>query len=135
METINIPNDIPIVCVRATSFPEGVMAAHEKLHSLISHDKPRRNYSVSWMGPDNKILYMAGSEIVEEKDHHLEGTEKFTVRAGDYISETIHNFMENIPAIGQTFQSMLKRDDIDPNGYCLEHYVDDKTVVCMVPLV
>ena len=134
MKTIQIPEDIPLVCVKASSFPDGVMDAHRKLHSLISHDKPRRNYSVSYMGRNGEIDYMAGSEIIEAKDNTLPGTEKFTVRKGDYISEPIHNYMQNIPAIGQTFQQMLKRTDIDPNGYCLEHYLDDKTVVCMVPL-
>jgi predicted transcriptional regulator YdeE len=134
MKTLNIPEDIPIVCITASSFPDGVMEAHRKLHALISHDKERRYYSVSYMGPENKILYMAGAEIVEEKDHALPGTEKFTIPKGDYISEPIHNYMQNLPAIGQTFEQMLKRADIDPNGYCLEHYLDDKTVVCMVPL-
>jgi len=135
MTIIHIPNGRKIICVKATSFPDGVMDGHRKLHCLITHDKPRRYYSVSHGSENGLILYMAGAEIVEDADHGLADTEEFTIRKGDYISKEIQGYMENIPAIGETFAEMLKRPDIDPQGYCLEHYLDQKTVVCMVPLM
>jgi hypothetical protein len=35
METIKLENDITVMYVTAASFPDGVLAAHQKLHSLI----------------------------------------------------------------------------------------------------
>ncbi len=42
--------------------------------------------------------------------------------------------MKDLPAIGNTFQQMIARPDIDPEGYCVEWYLSDKDVQCMVRL-
>jgi hypothetical protein len=42
--------------------------------------------------------------------------------------------MKDIPAIGNTFQELLETPGIDPNGYCVEWYINDKDVICMIRL-
>jgi hypothetical protein len=42
--------------------------------------------------------------------------------------------MQNIPKVKETFQKLLAQPDVDPNGYCLEWYLNDKDMKCMVKL-
>ena len=42
--------------------------------------------------------------------------------------------MKDIPAIQKTFNQLLEYPDIDPQGYCVEQYIDQKDLICMVRL-
>lgn len=35
MEKFILDRDIPVICIQAKSFPEGVLAAHQSLHSIV----------------------------------------------------------------------------------------------------
>ena len=45
---------------------------------------------------------------------------------------SINNYMKDIPAIGNAFQQLTALPDIDAQGYCVEWYLNDKDVKCMV---
>ena len=42
--------------------------------------------------------------------------------------------MKDISAIGEAFKLLLSNRDIDPQAYCVEWYLSDKDVKCMVRL-
>ena len=128
-------SDIPIICIVADSFPDGVMEAHQKLHSRITHSVDRKYFSVSWMKEGGSLHYQAGAEILDPQDASIQDGVPFTIRKGKYSSITIHDFMNNIHAIAEAFQQLLKNENMDPNGYGLEWYVSQSEVKCMVPLI
>jgi len=132
MENYHLEKDIKILCVTAESFPDGVLAAHQKLHQLIPYSKERKYYGISRPNEQRTIIYKAAVEAKPE-DEKL-GLETITLKKGNYISTLIHNYMEDIPAIGQAFQQILTDPRIDPNGMCVEWYLNDKDVQCMVRL-
>lgn len=81
---------------------------------------------------NGKIIYKAAAEELiagELAEHDLE---KLTIPAGDYHCIFISDFMKNIAAIGEAFDQLIQLPDIDPEGYCVEWYVSDKDVRCMV---
>jgi len=47
MEDYNIREDIKVMYVKATSFPEGVEMAHQELHKLLTLDDQRRFFGIS----------------------------------------------------------------------------------------
>jgi len=47
---------------------------------------------------------------------------------------TLKNFADDIPLIGETFRNLLADPRIDPQGYCLEFYLNEHDMRCMVPL-
>jgi hypothetical protein len=133
MDTIMFDSDIAVFCVNAKSFPEGVQAAHQTLHAKYPPASGRRYYGISSLH-DGDIKYKAAIEfgdLVETRDPDLE---KFVIRKGKYASKVIRNFMEDIPSIGRAFRDLLKDVRIDPNGYCLEEYFNDKDVRCLIKL-
>ena len=44
MKRIKIENDIKVFYIQAKSFPDGVMEAFQKMHSLIEFPPQRRNF-------------------------------------------------------------------------------------------
>jgi|ERR1044072_2898962 hypothetical protein len=131
MEKFTLEKDIRVFCVTAKSFPDGIMDAFKKLQALVPGD--RKYFGLS--RPENgSIVYKAAVEEKEPGEAEKLNCEPFIIRKGNYLSKTITDYMKNTPAIGETFQEMIKQPDIDPNGYCVESYFNEKDVCCMVRL-
>jgi 3-hydroxy-3-methylglutaryl CoA synthase len=127
--------DINVLCVTASSFPDSIMAAFDKLTSLIQSAVPRRIFGISYGDGNKNIIYKAAAEENSTEEAARLSCERFTIEKGEYISEYIEDFMKNIPAMGQAFQEMCRDKRIDSNGYCIEMYLNNnKDVLCMVKL-
>ena len=134
MKSFFLQADIKVFYVTAISFPDGILGAHQKLHSLIGSPVGRRFFGISYPDTSLKIIYKAGVEENYTGEGEKLGCETFIIKKGQYTSIYIKEFMKNIPKIGQSFQELLTDKRIDPNGCCVEEYVHDNDVRCMVRL-
>jgi hypothetical protein len=135
MKPYFLNSDINVLCVTASSFPDGIMAAFNKLNSLVDTPGSRKVFGISYGDGNKNIIYKAALEENSADEATRLGCERFTIRKGEYVSEYIEDFMKNIPAMGQAFQEMCKDKRIDSNGYCIEMYLNNnKDVLCMVRL-
>lgn len=133
METITLDHDIKVIYVTATSFPDGVMVAFDKLYAFMPPDGSRRIFGIS--RPENGVItYRAGAEETTDGETEKLGCDSMVLKSGKYLAVTIRDFMKNIPAIGAAFQQILSQPGIDPNGYCVEWYLNGEDVQCMVRL-
>lgn len=136
MEQIKLDQDITVFYVDATSFPEGVLDAFERLHAYFPFNASRRFFGLSRMENNREIVYKAAVEILDSAgavDHPLK---TMTIPKGNYIAETVHQFKDKIPQIGETFMKLLAHPSLDPQGYCVEEYLpNDQDVVCMVRIL
>ncbi len=133
MEQITFDLDIPVISLDA-DFPNGVMAAHMRLHDTLADSEARQYYGLSWSDGKGGLLYKAAASERSPGEAAEYGFDTFVIKKGVYISETLKNFMDDIPLIGETFQKMLDDPRIDPQGYCLEYYLGEKDMRCMVLL-
>ncbi|HTF02906.1 MAG TPA: transcriptional regulator, partial [Bacteroidia bacterium] len=117
-----------------TSFPEGILAAHQQLHALVPFSAQRRYFGISHPIENGKIVYKAAAEETSADEAKTLNLEAFTIRSGKYISLVIADYMTNPAHISEAFQQLLAHPGIDPNGYCLEWYLNEKDVRCMVGL-
>ena len=125
-------SDTKVMYITATSFPDGVMAAFDKLYALIPPDGNRRIFGIS--RPEKGVItYRAGAEELADGEAQKMGCNSLVVKQGKYLVITVRDFMKNIPAIGAAFQEILSQPGIDPNGYCVEWY-QNNDVQCMVRL-
>lgn len=129
-----LENDIRVLCVKASSFPEGVMAAHEQLHRVFGPAGKRRFFGISHPDESGSIVYKAAAEQLNGAEPVASGYEAFTIRKGKYFSEFIPDFCADVQLVGKTFGALLKHPQLDPRGYCLEIYENDRDVLCLVPL-
>lgn len=135
MEIRTIDKDIPILYVTATSFPDGIPEAYEKLHVHVPFSPNRKFYGLSRPEKANGIVYKAAAEAKAPDEAGKFGLDTMVIPKGTYISETVHNFREDMQLIGKTFEKLLKQPNLDRQGYCIEWYLpDDKDVICMIRL-
>ncbi|MCF8450069.1 MAG: hypothetical protein K9G49_09395 [Taibaiella sp.] len=134
METYQINNDIEVYCLTATSFPHGLPEIYGKLHAEYPPEDGRTYFGISYHDGKGSIVYKAAVHLNDTDSKPTDEYEQFAIKEGTYLSEVIHNYMDNTPAIGMLFQQMIKDSRIDPSGYCLEMYLSPTNVQCMVRL-
>jgi hypothetical protein len=134
MEKYHLPEDITAMYITAGSFPDGVLAAHQKLHGTVQRTNERKYYGISFRDKSGTIIYKAAAEELREGEAESLGLATYVIRKGDYISIDIHDFMHKVTSIGETFQKLISDPRIDPNGACIEWYMNDDDMKCMVRL-
>ncbi len=134
IEIITLVNDIEIFYQTADSFPEGILAAHKKLHSVIPFLHERNYFGIS--RPENgRVVYKACAEVLDVAEKEKYQLNTLVLKKGKYISTLVHNFKKKPESIGLAFQKLLSNPNLDPIGYCVEWYMnDDETVKCLVRL-
>jgi hypothetical protein len=133
MEKFTLDKNIKVFCVSAKSFPDGAMDAHQKLHSIVPFTGNRRYFGISH--PENGVIgYKAAAEELVDGEAEKFGLEPFVIKSGEFISITIPDYAKDVQSIRRTFKELLASPGIDPDGYCLEWYLNDTDVRCMVPL-
>jgi len=135
MEKYLIDTDIKVLCITAESFPSGVGEAFQKLVSYIGEGQDRTLYGISYSNGKGDIIYKAAFEELFPGEADKGGFETFLIRKGEYTSEILPDWKKDESIIGRTFQKLLKQPNLDPNGYCLEIYLNEKDVRFLVPLL
>jgi predicted transcriptional regulator YdeE len=134
MKNFTLNEEIEVMCVAAESFPEGIAAAHQKLDAIAPVASDRRHFGISRGDGSGGTIYKAAAEEKEAGEAEKLGLERFTIRKGKYAQERVENFMRNIPKVAETFKKLLAHPELDPNGYCLEWYLSNRDMKCMVKL-
>lgn len=133
METTIFENDIKVFYVAAKSFPEGIMDAHNTLHSLVPFSSERKYFGLS--RPENgPIEYKAAAEELAEGEAEKFKCPTLIIKNGSYVSMIIEDYTTDIPSISNAFQQLLEYPGLDPQGYCVEWYLNEKDVKCMIRL-
>ncbi len=137
METILLEKDIKVFYVTAETFPDSVPEAYQELNSRITNLSERKYFGISQPNQEGVIIYKAAAEELEVGEAEKYGCEVFTIKKGKYISIEIKNHMQDPLSIGNAFQQLIALPTIDPQGYCLEWYLNytDLDVKCMVGLI
>ena len=135
MEKFTIEEDIKVFCETAKSFPEGIVEAHKELESILSCSKQRRYFGISSRNAKGIVNYDAAAEEIYQGEAEELGCEKFVIQSGQYISILIEDYIADIKAIAKAFQLLIAYPGIDPEGYCIEWYLNEKNVRCMVRLI
>ncbi|MEO6720850.1 MAG: hypothetical protein ABIN67_10795 [Ferruginibacter sp.] len=133
METLTLENDITIFYITASSFPAGIMEAHQKLHTLVPFSTTRKYYGIS--RPENGVIvYKAAAEELHAGEAAEFNCDSLVLKKGKYICTAIHDYMKDVESIRNTFKEMLEHPNLDPEGYCVEWYLSKEDVNCMIRL-
>jgi len=135
MENYFLENDIKVFYVEANSFPDGILAAHQKLHALIPFSDKRKYFGISNPDKTGTISYRAAAEELIEGEADKLNLETLILKQGNYCSIVIKNYLKDVADIGRAFNTLLSNANIDPQGACVEWYLNDRDVQCMVRLI
>lgn len=134
MKIFKFDKDIPIFYVTASSFPEGVMAAHEELRSLVPFSAGRMFFGVSRPEQGGSIVYRAAAEELYKGEGTKFNCDTLILKKGEYIGMDVKDYMKDVQSVQRAFDEILDLPDLDPNGYCVELYLSEKDVRCMIRL-
>ncbi len=134
METLLLDHDIKVFYITAPSFPDGILAAHQKLHSLVPFSTGRKYFGIS--RPENDVIsYKAAAEELKPGEAEKLNCKTLILKKGNYICIVLPNYLNDLPGIDKAFKKLLSHPNLDPEGYCVEWYFNDKDVKCMVRLI
>ncbi len=131
MEKHTVKDDIHLICARATSFPDGITEAFQKLEQTDASIAKRKRYGISH-GSDRGIIYWAAVEEAFKGEAYTFGLEQYTIKKGVYSAKLLMNIKGKEELIGKAFDQLLKHPKLDPMGECIEQYTHENEVVCMV---
>jgi hypothetical protein len=134
METISIDTDISVICIRTESFPGGITKAKQELKHRVPHFSKRRYFGILREEETDGVEYKAGVEEKFQGEACKLNCENFMIRSGHYVGLTIKDYTMDIQIISSLFRKLIALPGIDPEGYCIQWYVNDKDVRCMVRL-
>jgi len=130
MNTTKIEKDIEVVCVTASNFPEGIQETFRHLFGQLDKHNERTIYGISY-NTNGKMVYKAAATALVGDNENLE---RLTIQHGNYATKEIKDYYNNIPEIGKTFQEFISTLDYDPQGVCVELYLDQQDMLCMIKL-
>lgn len=134
MQNYTIPSNIKTFCVQAKTFPDGIIEAHKKLHSLVPPSNTRRYFGIAMKGTEDQMIYYAAAEELTEGEAEKYNCKTFIIAAGEYISVRIDDFHKDIPSIAKTFKALRSDPRIDQDGVSVEMYLNEKDILCMMKL-
>lgn len=134
MEVVNLKNNIKVICVEAVSFPDGILQAHEKLESLLPSRGDRSFYGISYPDSRGQIIYKAATTEAYDGEADKLECQTFTISKGSFLSKLVPDWCESEHKVKDTFNGLLSDVNIHKEGYCLEEYISNKDMRCMVPL-
>ncbi len=109
------------------------MAAHKKLHALVPFSTERKYLGLSRL-ENGTITYKVAAEEMEEGEAEKLHGNTLLIKRGNYITITIHDYMNSMQRFQQAFQELTSQSGLDSDGYCVEWYLSRKEVKCMVRL-
>lgn len=135
METFILNKDVKVFYVTATAFPEGILDAHARLHNLVPFSAGRNYFGISRPENNGTIIYRAAAEDKKAGEAEKYHCNSLILKKGKYVSATVTDFRKDPQSIGRAFQELLAKQGLDPEGYCVEWYANDKEEVkCMIRL-
>jgi len=113
MEIQTLKDDIKVFYIKAESFPAGIKAAHQKLHSLLPATDGRKFFGISYPERTGSIIYKAAVEESYPGEAEKLGCETFVIKKGDYLSKSLTDWRKDETAIAKTFQKLLSDPRLD----------------------
>lgn len=132
MELFQVPLPITVVVLEAASFPEGILPAHQALHQQVPFNQDRRYFGLSRPEGIKGIVYRAAAEVLPNESFDLPTLE---IMAGTYAYLDVKDYQKDLAAIDRHFQLLLRHPQLDPQGYCVEWYLKQQDLRCMVRIL
>lgn len=134
MEQIVLEEDINVYYITASSFPESIQAAHESLHAIIPYAAERKYFGISFPDRNGMIQYKAGATAIDRTESKGWDLPAYIIKKGNYACCTIKNYHQHLSVIAETFQKLLNIPELDPQGACIEWYINNQDLKCMIRL-
>ncbi|MFZ6014129.1 MAG: hypothetical protein ACOYXT_27555 [Bacteroidota bacterium] len=133
MEKYNVAEDVTVFGMEVTDFPVGVQETFEALVKMIS-DKFDRSYFGIFEMKGDRMVYVAAAEEKEKGEAQKYHCERYRIKKGIYLAETIWNWRTKTNTINGVFHELQKDQRIDRTAPGIEWYKNDQEMLCMLKI-
>jgi hypothetical protein len=127
-------DDLKLMYVQASSFPDGIKEAWDKLESPLASLRGRKFYGVTRL-VDGVMEYRACVIPLDDSEPLRLGFATFTVPSGYYATKKLVNWASQTHLIKIIFEELRSQHSLDPNRPHIEFYRSQKEVVLMAPII
>lgn len=127
-------DELNLMYVQASSFPEGVEEAWRQLESRLPTIKGRKFFGTSRLVGE-KIEYRACVAPSDESEPSRLGLETFTIPRGNYASKKLVDWTKQTSLIKTIFEELSSKYTVDSSRPHIEFYRSREELVLMVPIV
>lgn len=131
MEIKIIADDIHVFGHVVPDFPSGVAAAFDAMVRKLPGGFDRDFYGISAMR-DGKMQYVAAAAARKPDEGEIFGYQHFAIEKGEYLAIPLENWREKTQCINDTFHTLTEDPTADLAKPCVEWYVNDETMWCLV---
>lgn len=132
MENIHLEKDIPVMYFNVPTFPAGIEEKFTEIMKMLPGMEDRTFYGISYINNDGKIIYHCAVTRLDEKETMEYGGTDFVLPKGEYLGESIHNWMSNLTCIKDVLMKLMDDPATDTSFPCIEWYKTDKDMTCML---
>jgi predicted transcriptional regulator YdeE len=134
METFTIKKNIETFGFQVKTFPDGIGEAFDSLIKMVPEGLNRSYYGISYMTPDNSVVYIAAVEEKNKGEAERNKCERYMIEQGKYLAVTVKDWRQKTDTIKDVFHGMMEEENIDHSKPCVEWYKNDDEMLCMVKL-
>ena len=131
MQQYTLNEDINVICQTVGSFPSGIKEAFEALIANFGM-AGREFYGISYLDEECGIIYKVAVSAFVDNEELKPGYEEFTIKKGNYLTETLKNWMAKTDKIKDIFGLLMEDPRYDNSSPCVEWYKNDGEMLCMV---
>ena len=135
MVKINLKNDIKVFGLHVQSFPNGIDKAFDELIKKTGDSAGNRNYYGISEFKNGKMYYYAAAEEKQDGEAEKFNYESYTIKGGEYFTETLKNWRAQTNCIKDIFSEMMQDNRVDKMKPCVEWYKNDEEMLCMVKAI
>jgi hypothetical protein len=130
MEIHKQREDLTVFGIHVKKFPDGIKEAFSDLIEVFGNN--RSYFGISWCDDNNTVQYYAMVQEAYEGEALEYIYEILTIRKGDYLTETIVNWLDKTDRIKEVLHQLMPDRSPDKNHPCIEWYKSDEEMLCMV---
>lgn len=133
MKVIRIDKARKVFGLQVKTFPEKVGEAFDILSKQIPNGLERSYFGISWI-KDATIVYYAAAEQKEDGEAAQYNAREFTIEAGNYLCEELHDWRKKTDSVKDIFEKMMGDSRIDKSKPAVEWYKSDHEMWCMIKI-
>ncbi|CAA9532092.1 MAG: hypothetical protein AVDCRST_MAG96-3633 [uncultured Segetibacter sp.] len=131
MEKYNVLNDVKVFGVQVKTFPEGIGEAFDDLLKMLPEGFNRSFYGISEM-TEKGFVYKAVAEEKHDNEANIYNCERSIIEKGEYLVAPVRDWRKKTDSIKYVFQEMMHNSSVDKTRPCIEWYINNDEMWCMV---
>ncbi len=132
MKIFELEENIPLFCITASSFPQGIPEAFQQLIQKLPTQTDKTFFGIAYPGDSGVMIYKAAVRESFSGEADQYGCESLILQKGSYLTETVRDWKNNTVSIHEVFSQLgAAGKNVEPP---IVEWYQGADVLCMLRL-